>query len=64
VQYVPVGLSSPIYSALADTVTLILPKKLKSGTYRLVVMSSASGGVLDATDRPLVRNNENVSLSV
>jgi hypothetical protein len=64
VQYIPVELSSPIYSALADTVTLIPPKKLKSGSYRLVVISSASGGVLDASDRRLARDDETVSLSV
>ena len=64
VQYISVELSSPIYSALADTVTLVPPEKLKSGTYRLMVISSSSGGVLDASDRPLVRDDETVSLSV
>jgi hypothetical protein len=64
VQYVSVRLSSPSYSASTDTVTLIPPKTLKSGTYRLLVISSASGGVLDASDRPLVRGDETVSLSL
>jgi hypothetical protein len=64
IQYVSVGLSSPSYNASTDTVTLIPPKTLKSGTYRLLVISSSSGGVLDASLRPLAHGNEALSLSV
>ena len=58
VQFVSVGLSSPSYSDTADTVTLIPPKTLKSGTYQIMVISSPSGGVLDASDRPLAHGDQ------
>ena len=65
VRYLSAGLlSSPTYDASTDTVTLIPPKALKSGTYRLLVISSSSSGVLDASERPLARGNEALTLTV
>jgi hypothetical protein len=64
VKSVPVGLSAPSYNAATNMVTLIPPKKLKRGTYQLVILSSSSGGVLDAAGQPLVGGNAILSLWV
>jgi hypothetical protein len=64
VKSILVGLSAPSYNASTNLVTLIPPKKLKRGTYRLVILSSASGGVLDASGQPLVGGNEVLTLRV
>jgi hypothetical protein len=64
VKSVPVGLSSPSYNATTNIVTLIPPLKLKRGAYQLVILSSPSGGVLDASGQPLVGGDEPLSLRV
>src|SRR5262249_30985772 len=47
VRFVPVGLAAPVYAAGSTIVTLVPPRKLKPGSYRLQITSSASGGVMD-----------------
>jgi streptogramin lyase len=61
---VPVGLSALSYNATTNIVTLIPPTKLKRGSYQLVILSSSSGGVLDAAGQSLVGGNEAISLRV
>jgi hypothetical protein len=56
-----VGLSSPSYNASTNSVTLIPPEKLKPGVYRLVILSSSSGGVLDASGQPLAGGDASLS---
>lgn len=63
VQYVPVLMSSPSYNSAADTVTLVPQQKLKAGTYRLLVLSSSTSGVLDIAGQPLARDSETFVLS-
>jgi len=45
-------------------VTLIPPKKLKPGTYRLLILSSSTGGVQDASGQPLAGGNAALFLRV
>jgi hypothetical protein len=54
VRFLPIGLASPGYSAGSTIVTLVPPRNLKSGSYRLQITSSSSGGVLDPNGQPLV----------
>jgi hypothetical protein len=63
VQYVPFRLSSPSYNAAEEMVTLIPQGKITTGTYRLFVISSASGGVLNASGQQLVRGDETFTLT-
>jgi hypothetical protein len=64
VKTVPVGLSGPSYNTSTNLVTLIPPKKLKPGKYQLVILSSSSGGVLDASGQPLAGGEAILTLRV
>ena len=58
----PVALGAASYVASLNTVTLATAGRLKPGSYQLVITSSPSGGVRDASGQPLVGGNATIAL--